>query len=239
MCISRTAPLFLGLLLSASSLQAQTLPDVSGHWEGKIQIPNHELTVTVDVARNADGAWIGSVSIPPSAIDVPLTDIAVDRQAVRFAAGLPGRTSFEGALSSDAAAVSGTVSNAEGGVPFQLARSGAANVKVPPPSSRLTNGFEGTWQGVLSADGTSRRIAMKLTAAPDGTAIATLVAVDQGNQEIGVTTVLIQNDQLQLDVRSVSGHYEGTLGPDGQISGEWTEPAVRLPLVFKRAVEAR
>lgn len=229
---NRTA-LFLGFLLSAFSLRAQTLPDVSGHWEGKIQIPNHELSVTVDVARSPSGVWIGSVSVPPSSIDVPLTDIAVDGGAVRFAAGLPGKTTFDGSLSPDARVVSGTVSNAEGGVPFQLARNGDANVKVPPASSRLTKDLEGTWQGALDADGTSKRVLMKLSAAPDGTAIATLVAVDQGNVEIPVTTVTVQDKQLQLDVRAVSGSYRGTIGPGGEISGEWTERSVRLPLTFR------
>jgi hypothetical protein len=225
--------LLTAFLLSATALHAQTLPDVSGHWEGKIQIPDHELSVTVDVARNSAGAWIGSVSIPPESMDVPLTDIAIDGSGVRFAAGLPGKTSFEGSLSPDARAVSGTVSNAQGGVSFQLARSGDANVKVPPASSRLTKNLEGTWQGALDADGTKRRVLMKLSAAPDGTAVGTLVAVDQGNVEIPVTTVTLEDNRLQLDVRSVSGSYRGTLGPEGEISGEWTERSVRLPLTFR------
>jgi hypothetical protein len=237
---ARTASASIGfLLLAALPLHAQTPGGASGHWEGKIQIPNHELAVTVDLARTSAGEWRGSLSIPNSASDVPLAEIGVDGKAVRFVAALPGRTSFEGSLSADAAGVSGTVSNAEGGVPFLLVRVGEANVKVPPPSSRLPREFEGTWEGVVDNNGTSRRVMLKLSAAPDGTAVGTLIAVDHDNQEIPVTTVLVESNELQLDVRAVSGTYRGALDGDGEIiTGAWVEPSARLTLIFKRAPHA-
>jgi hypothetical protein len=106
---------------------------------------------------------------------------------------------------------------------------------VPPPSSVLSKEFEGAWEGVLDAGGRTRHIGLKMGAAADGTATATLIAVDQGNTEIPVTTVTIKDKQLQLEVRTVSGTYSGTLGASGEISGEWAQGPGHFPLTFKRA----
>lgn len=53
--------------------------------------------------------------------------------------------------------------------------------------------------------------------------------------EIPVTTVTLQGKQLELQARAVGGTYRGTLGATGEITGEWIEQTVRLPLSFRRA----
>src|SRR5258707_894724 len=101
---------------------AETAPRATGHWEGKIQIPEHELGITVDLARDQNGVWIGSMTVLKSAaIDVPLHGVSVDESAVRFKADLPKNASFEGRLSANAGNLSGTASSAEGeAVPDRL-----------------------------------------------------------------------------------------------------------------------
>jgi hypothetical protein len=224
----------VSLLLSAPGLRAQSVPDASGHWEGQIQIPGHLLTVSVDMVRNPAGTWIGSLTIPHSATtDVPLDVVTVAGASVQFAASLPGKTSFDGSLSPDGRGLSGTVSNAEGGVPFQLSRTGDADVKMPPPSSPMSNAFEGTWEGTLETDSQTRRVQVKLAPAADGTATATIISVDKGNLEVPVTTVTLHDRQLQLEARAISGTYRGTLGADGTIAGEWSEGGLHFPLMLK------
>lgn len=236
----RMLPVVAWLALVLSPMPARAATGPAGHWEGKIQIPDHELSFTVDLDQGSKGEWIGSLSITGSgSVDVPLIKIVVSGTAVQFMANLPGETSFTGTLSSDASSLAGKASNAEGAVPFQLARNGEANVKVPPPSSVLSKEFEGTWEGVVESDGKVRRIVLKLSPAPDGTATATLISVDKGNLEIPVTAVRLQGKQLELLARAVGGTYRGTLGPSGEIAGEWIEPTARLPLTFKRAATAK
>jgi hypothetical protein len=221
-------------LFVTSPLRAQTTADASGRWEGTIQIPDEPLRIDVDLAKNPQGVWIGSISIPASTtLDVPLADITVNGMAVRFMAALPDKATFEGKLSADAQSLSGTVTNRMGGVPFRLTRRGAPNVKVPPPSSPLSKEFEGTWEGIISAGGNVIRMVLKLSAAADGTAIGTLTTIDQ-NQEIPVTTVTIKGKQLQLESRSVSATYFGTLGANGDITGNWIQLGDGPPLTFKR-----
>jgi len=214
---------------------AETAPSATGHWEGRIQIPNHELAINLDLAKSAKGVWIGSISVLGStSIDVPLNTIAIQETAVRFTANLPDETSFDGRISADARGFSGTAANAEGTAPFQLTRNGEAYVKVPPPSTSMPKEFEGAWEGTLKAGEKISRIGLKLASASDGIATATLIAIDQGNREIPVTTVAVNGKQLQLEARAVSGTYRGTLGPEGGISGEWAQGANRFPLNFKR-----
>jgi hypothetical protein len=127
------------------------------------------------------------------------------------------------------------VANPQGQVPFHLARSGEAAVKLPPPSSPLTKDFEGSWEGALGESGRLLHIVLKLASAADEKATGTLISVDQGNMVIPVSTVTITGRQLQFESRAVSGKYQGTLGPDGEIAGDWVQGPSRLPLTFKRA----
>jgi hypothetical protein len=233
-------PLFAltGLILACAMGVAQPASKAAGHWQGKIQIPEHELNFTVDLAKNAKGAWIGSMSITgTNSTDVPLNTIAIEEPAVRFSANLPDKASFDGQLSADGNSLSGKASSAAGEAPFVLTRSGEANVKTPPPSSALSKDFEGLWEGTLTSSGKTRRVGMKLAPAADGTATALLIAYDQGNQEIPATTVTIEDRQLVLEVKSVSGTYRGMLGASGEIAGEWLEGGNRTPLTFARAAK--
>lgn len=235
--------LVLGVCLTGlvSGALAQTPASADGHWEGVIQMSTPEtgksqdLGITVDIAKNAEGGWIGSMAVlKSSSIDVPLTSISIEGTLVQFTANLPGRAFFRGVLSKDSSSLSGTASNAAGQAPFQLTRKGEANVKTPPPSSALSKEFEGIWEGHIEAGGKVRRIALKLWAASDGTAMAVLISVDKGNLEIPITTVTITGKRLQLDARSVSGTYQGTLGNAGAITGVWNEGNDSLPLSFQR-----
>jgi hypothetical protein len=196
--------------------------------------------VTVDLAKTAGGAWIGSLSIPLStSIDVPLGTITIEGTVVKFSAMLPGKATFEGTLSSDGRTLSGTASNAEGAAPFQLARTGDASVKLPPASSPLPKEFAGEWEGTVDVSGTVKKIGLKLSAASDGTAVGVLISSQPGAPEIPVTVVTVTGAQLYLESRAVSGRFTGTLGSTGDIAGEWTQSTTRLPLTFRRVAAGK
>ena len=224
------------LVTVTSAVAAQATPKANGHWEGTLKMPNQTLNIAVDLDKNPAGVWIGSMSVVAStSINVPLTKISVDEKAVRFTAALPTDASFEGSYSADAKGLAGTASNAQGGAPFELTRTGEANVQLPPASSAMQKEFEGTWEGAIDAGGQQIRVVLRLSAAPDGTAKGVLLSPDQGNLEMAATAVTITGKQLQMEVRSVSGSYRGTLGATGEITGEWTQGPNTLPLNLKRA----
>jgi len=223
------------LLLWSACAMAQTAANPAGHWEGKVQLGEREVALSVDLARDSKNAWIGSMTAAGStSVDVPLEEIAADGGKVRFVSYLPIRAQFEGSLSADGTNLSGTASNMMGQAKFELKRAGEAKVNTPPPSSELTKDFEGTWEGSISAGGTVLHLRLILSAAGDGLARAKLISVDQGNMEFPATTVAIQGKQLGLDVRPVSGKYSGTLGAGGEIAGTWEQGGARMDLTLHR-----
>ncbi len=222
----------------------QQAPGPAAHWEGGIQMPDREVRITVDLAKNSKGGWIGSVSFPNGGpVDAPLCEISVKDAAVRFSiAGLPDAPSFDGKLSQDGNGMSGTATSDKGSAPFQLKRNGEANVKVPPPSTLLSKEFEGSWEGTLEVpDGRRLRAVLKLARASDGTATGTLISVDEGAKEFSITTITQKDKQLQFEIRVINGKYTGQLDDSGaEIAGEYTISRLKLPLVFKRpAAEAK
>lgn len=225
---------FVILLALAGLASAQNASKVGGHWEGKIAIPDHELSIAIDLAPAAEGAWIGSMSVVgTSSIDVPLAALAVDGGAVKFVANLPEKATFAGKLSVDGATLSGTAANAQGEAPFSVSRSGEAKVKVPAPSSPLTKDFEGAWDGSLTAGGNQVQVGMKLVRGADGLAVATLIS--HGTMEIPAATVTLRGKDLRLEIPAVSASYQGTLNDGGEITGELTQGGEKLALTFKRA----
>ena len=234
------AGLLVSLVLTASAAFAQPAATkvetgVAGHWEGKIDIPEHPMPMTLDLAKDAKGSWVGTMSVVGStSVDVPLTGIAVDNSTVRFAAKLPEKADFECHVSDGN--MSGSATSPQGSAPMQLTRNGEAKVNLPPPSTPLSKEFAGDWVATVERDGKSRRIGLKLAASSDGLANATLISIDRGNLEIPVQSVQIKSKELTLESRSVSGKFTGTLNPNGEIGGQWFEGQNATPLTFKRVV---
>jgi hypothetical protein len=215
-------------LLFAAAAFAQ-----AGHWQGTVKMgENKNLPLTVDLAKNPQGAWIGSLSIPGSTTtDVPIS-VTVAGDAVRFTADLPMRATFEGKLAADGASIAGVAKNADGDTTFQLTRGGEANVKQAAESTAIAKEFEGEWEATVDSNGRVRKVGMRL-ANEAGKGKATLIAGEQ-KMEIPATTVTVKGKELSLDVRAISGSYRGTLQENGDISGEWSEPTNKMTVVFKR-----
>jgi hypothetical protein len=152
---------------------------------------------------------------------------------VRFAADLPQRATFEGKLAAGGTTIAGTAKNAEGDTTFQLTRSGEANVRQVTESSAIGKEFEGEWEATVESDGRVRKVGMRLANDATGKGKAVLIAGEQ-RMEIPVTTVIVKGKDVSLDVRSISGSFRGALQESGDISGEWSEPGKKMPVVFKR-----
>jgi len=228
--------MYLAFVVVASLLSfgAQLASWPSGRWEGKIRIPERELDIMVDIAATAAGIWIGSMSVPLStSIDVPLGSISIEGSVIRFTAALPKKASFEGSLTDSGLA--GTVTSIDGRAPFELVRRGDPRVVVPPPSTALPKQFAGAWEGTLDNGGRATKIDVTLSSAPDGTATGILAAA---GTDIPITTVTIAGAELRFESRAVSGTYAGTLGPAGEIAGDWTQKSVRIPLILRRVPDA-
>lgn len=228
---------FAAATVSFPGLAQQSSPTVSGRWQGGLKVPGgQDLVVTVDLAKNAKGAWIGSFSMPElGATDIPVDQLTVAQTKVHFVVtGTPGSPSFDGNLSADGKELTGTFSDAQTKTPLTFKRTGAPNVKLPPPNTPLAKDFEGTWHATLGTGDSQIRILLKLARAADGAATGMLVNVDQGNREVPMTSIQQKDKVLEFEIRSVAVRFHGTLNAAGAVAGEWTQMSRSAPLTFER-----
>ena len=117
------------LSIATTQVGAQTA-DAAGHWEGSIEIPGQPLVVQVDLEESG-GMWSGTIDIPAQgAADLPLSDVSVDGEAVRFAiGGVPGEPTFEGVLAGGE--ISGEFRQGPARLPFRLGRE-TVEIEAPP-----------------------------------------------------------------------------------------------------------
>ncbi len=202
-----------------------------------MKAPNQDIAVTVDLMKNQKGEWVGAMSMPAQgAQDIPLSDINVQENAVRFGMlRAQGAPAVDAKLSADGSELSGTMSAGGQSIPIQLKRKGDAVIKAAPPSTALAKEFEGSWAGTLDTGMQQLHLLLKLSRSPEGTAAGTLTSVDQGNVEIPITTVTQKDKSIQFEIRAIAGSYTGTLSADGSaISGTWTQAGNSMPLDLKK-----
>ena len=79
---------FLGLAMLLSRPAAAQEPTPEGYWEGAIEIRGNPLDIAVELRKDAQGSWSGTIDIPAqNARGVPLANVMVEGREVAFAHG--------------------------------------------------------------------------------------------------------------------------------------------------------
>ena len=227
------------LLMRAFSLLAQPTVDPSGHWEGTINAPSMEVTIEIDLAKNAKGELAGTFGQAMENIKgLPLTTVTVEGRAIRMLLrpGAGGGT-FNGTLAADGKSIAGDFVMAEGGhtIPFTLTRTGDARIAAAPKSPPIAKELEGTWNGALDLGGRHMRIVLKMANQADGTASGTLASPDGSGVDIPIAMAQ-KAAHFTIDVSSVGASFVGVLNAAGtELTGQWTQRGSSLPLTFTRA----
>ena len=87
-------------LLFTSLACAQTSP--AGHWEGTVSVNNREIGLSLDLAKNANSVWEGSMGVPAQSVQgLVVSDVAVNGNSVRFTAVELQMATFDLTLSPD------------------------------------------------------------------------------------------------------------------------------------------
>ncbi len=99
--------------------------------------------------------------------------------------------------------------------------------------------IQGIWQGVIEVSGTKLRIVFNISAEQNSTLTATMGSPDQGVTGIPVDKVTFQNDNLNLEIQSIPGVYDGKFSKDDQtINGHWKQSGQSFPLILQRMDKA-
>jgi fermentation-respiration switch protein FrsA (DUF1100 family) len=100
--------------------------------------------------------------------------------------------------------------------------------------------IEGIWMGNLKAPGALElRIVFNISTNPDGSINASMDSPDQGVSGIRVETISYKDGNLNLDVKSIRGSFEGIYKENNEtIEGEWKQAGSAFPIVLNRIEKA-
>lgn len=227
--------LVVSLLAVPGTARAQAV-DPSGHWEGAITIPGGEIPFQVDLSKNAQGKLVATYSRPENGLrGLPMANASLDGRAIAFELTVDGGVKFQGILYADGKTISGDVTAAIGNAPFNLTRTGDAQLAAAPKSAPIDKGLEGRWLGTLALPDKNLRLVLRLSNEADGTSSASITSVDQGGIELplGVTQ---KANILTLNTPAIGGDfYTGALNAAGELAGTFTQGQVTAPITFVRA----
>src|SRR5262249_37067657 len=160
---------------------------------GAAHIPGLELTLIVDLTRAPD--WSGTITIPQLDLrDAELAKVSVISSELTceiksaLADKQSGPARFKGHLSADGK-LSGDFTQAGNTAPFNLAKTGRAQIEVAPRSTAIGKEFEGVWKGGYELLGYPRTVTLKLSNRGAEGASAEFVIVSRKENNIPVDLI--------------------------------------------------
>jgi hypothetical protein len=98
-----------------------------------------------------------------------------------------------------------------------------------------TNDLAGNWKGTLEVGQARLRLLFKVGRTAAGVLTAKMDSLDQGARDIPVEAVVIKDNTVRMEVKSVQGVYEGSFDAAGKkITGTWQQGPGSLPLTLER-----
>lgn len=239
--ISITTNMKLALiLLLTGALLCRAEKPAEGRWEGKIQIPDMELKLIVDLAQDKTGAWSGSIIIPGlNMMGAALADIAPKGSDISFtikgalAAPDSAPAKLSGHLTADAT-LAGNFLQGGNSAPFTLQKIGPAQVKRAPRSTPVSKELEGEWKGEYELFGYKRQVTLKLATDKAAGARAEFVVVGKRVNNLPVDLVTQEGSFLTVDSHETGLSYEGRLRK-GELAGAIIQSGLETPLNLHRA----
>ncbi|HUI81687.1 MAG TPA: hypothetical protein VLY24_27375 [Bryobacteraceae bacterium] len=215
---------------------AHAAAPAEARWEGTIQVPGRELTVVIDLAQDADGKWAGSVTFPALSVKgTALADIQVTGSELRFAVkGALGDPSFHGRT--DGTSFNGEFLMGGNTAPFQLQKTGAAQVDPPRVGTAVTSELEGVWQGEFMRNGYALITTIQLSNHPGAPATAQFRVVGKRDTNIPVERVAQDGDWVTINAApQYQIVFEGQFRKaTGEIAGTFRQGPEEIPLNLHR-----
>ncbi|HUL95150.1 MAG TPA: hypothetical protein VLT89_04005 [Usitatibacter sp.] len=229
------------IALAAASAAAAFAAPPAGRWIGEAQIPYNDMPLVLDLAQDASGAWIGSLTSPGFEIKgAALGNLKVAGDTVSFdignVLGAPpdGPATFSAKFGKDRMA--GEMRQAGNKAPFELKLTGTAQVDLPPKSTAIGRELEGRWVGTYELGGYPRQVTVDLANQPGSTAKVGFVVVGKMTTNVPVDFISEKDGTLRFESSAYRTVFEGVIGP-GQIKGTLVSGPFEVPLILRRPTE--
>jgi hypothetical protein len=230
------------LLLSFLPLVCAAAPTLEGRWQGTVRIPGRETQAVVDLARDATGAWAGSITLPGLGVKgAPLSNIVATGNGVRFDLGNllstpeDGPARFQAHLSARDR-VAGEMRQGGNVARFSLEKTGSAQVEPARRSTAVGRALEDQWLGEFELGGYPRRVTLTLVNHANAAATATFVVAGKQINNLPVELVVEEGRFLRIESPSARVSFEGRLFEDSdELKGTIEVGPFELPLALHRA----
>jgi len=235
-------PMLVALFAAAPALAAAAGPDLEARWVGTVAIPGRELSIVVDLAPDASGAWAGSIIVAGLGIKgAPLANLVVGADEVAFDLGEVLASPADGparirARRAPGGELQGEMTQGGNLAQLSLRRAGAAQVDAPPRGTPVSPAVEGRWEGEFELGGYPRRVTLTVENRAEGAATATLVIVGRQTTALPIDIVSQEAAGLRIESRASRVTYEARLDPArDELAGTLELGSVELPLRLRRA----
>ncbi len=232
--------LFATILLASAAL-CQAAETAAGRWEGAVQLPGHELRLIVDLSDEGGNGWTGSIIVPGFGVKgAPLVDLHVRGGdldfAIKGALGnqRAGHAEIKAHLTADGH-LAGDFKQGGHSAPFTLAKTGLAQVELPPRNTAVAKELEGEWKGDYEMMGYARHATMKFSnRGADGAALEFTIVGKKVNN-VPVSLVTQDDDFVTVKSEEFGITFEGRFNKAaGELKGTLSQGSMEAPLVLRK-----
>jgi hypothetical protein len=229
------------IILLASAALSQAAETAAGRWEGVAQIPGHELRLVVDLSDEGGKDWTGSIIVPGFGVKgAPLVDLHVRGGdldfAIKGALGneRAGRAEIKAHLTADGH-LAGDFKQGGHSAPVVLAKTGPAQVELPPKNSAVAKELEGEWKGDYEMLGYARHATMKFSNRGAEGAALEFTIVGKKVNNVPISLVTQDDDFVTVKSEEFGITFEGRFNKAaGELKGTLSQGPMEAALVLKR-----
>lgn len=111
----------------------------------------------------------------------------------------------------------------------------ASTLVLSATTTKSVSAAIGDWEGKIDAGGGSLRVIVHISQAADGRLTGALDSPDQDATGIAIDLVSYKEPDLHFAIEQIGSSFDGKMiHNNSEISGEWKQSGLTLPLVFSR-----
>ena len=223
---------FAFILLTTAVSLAQ---DVTGDWNGSLNVNGAELRLVLHITKNPDGALKSTLdSVDQGAKGIPVSSTTLKDGALSLKVDVIGG-GYEGKVNKDASEIAGTWLQ---GSSFALTFHRGGIAEKAAPKQATPSDIDGDWGGTLDTGMAKLRLALHITNTDQGLT-ATMDSLDQNAKGMPVTSITRNGSSLKFEMKAIGGAYDGTIHADLQsFAGTWTQLGKSWSLTFTKVKNA-